>query len=163
MALDPASARAQVPDFLSTLNDGVAGLRIGVMAGWHEECADRLAPEVLASIAAASDALTAARAQVGTWRGSPIQDYLAVNRVILIAEAYTVHEQDFRTQPGIFGPYMRERLATLNPKASARVANRLIEASDRHFWSPDAATLAALHAASDDLEDRLEGITAVAA
>ena len=58
---------------------------------------------------------------------------------------------------------MRERLATLNPKSSARVANRLIEASDRQFWTPDAATLAALHAASDELEDRLEGITAVAA
>ncbi|KQU47357.1 magnesium chelatase [Sphingomonas sp. Leaf339] len=58
---------------------------------------------------------------------------------------------------------MRERLATLNPKASARVANRLIEASDRQFWAPDAATLAALHAASDELEDRLEGVTAVAA
>ena len=58
---------------------------------------------------------------------------------------------------------MRERLACLNPKASARVANRLIEASDRQFWAPDAATLAALHAASDELEDRLEGVTAVAA
>ncbi|HEX8389499.1 MAG TPA: magnesium chelatase subunit H [Sphingomonas sp.] len=58
---------------------------------------------------------------------------------------------------------MRERLAGLNPKASARVANRLIEASDRRFWEPDAATLAALHAASDELEDRLEGVTAVAA
>ncbi|AHE55340.1 hypothetical protein NX02_18355 [Sphingomonas sanxanigenens DSM 19645 = NX02] len=58
---------------------------------------------------------------------------------------------------------MRERLGALNPKASARVANRLIEASDRQFWAPDAATLAALHAASDELEDRLEGITAVAA
>ena len=58
---------------------------------------------------------------------------------------------------------MRERLASLNPKASARVANRLIEASDRKFWSPDAATLAALHTASDELEDRLEGVTAVAA
>ncbi|WP_442681094.1 magnesium chelatase subunit H [Sphingomonas sp. ASY06-1R] len=58
---------------------------------------------------------------------------------------------------------MRERLACLNPKASARVANRLIEASDRQFWTPDAATLAALHAASDELEDRLEGVTAVAA
>ena len=58
---------------------------------------------------------------------------------------------------------MRERLAALNPKASARVANRLIEASDRQFWAPDADTLAALHAASDELEDRLEGITAVAA
>lgn len=58
---------------------------------------------------------------------------------------------------------MRERLAQLNPKASARVANRLIEASDRRFWEPDDATLAALHAASDELEDRLEGVTAVAA
>ncbi len=58
---------------------------------------------------------------------------------------------------------MRERLAALNPKSSARVANRLIEASDRQFWHPDEATLAALHAASDELEDRLEGVTAVAA
>ena len=54
---------------------------------------------------------------------------------------------------------MRERMAALNPRASARVANRLIEAVDRKFWSPDEATLAALHAASDELEDRLEGIT----
>ena len=58
---------------------------------------------------------------------------------------------------------MRERIAALNPKASARVANRLIEASERNYWSPDDATLAALHAASDELEDRLEGVTAVAA
>ena len=58
---------------------------------------------------------------------------------------------------------MRERIATLNPKATARVANRLIEASERQYWTPDAATLAALHAASDELEDRLEGIVAVAA
>lgn len=58
---------------------------------------------------------------------------------------------------------MRARLAALNPKSSARVANRLIEASERNFWQPDAATLAALHAASDELEDRLEGVVAAAA
>jgi magnesium chelatase subunit H len=59
---------------------------------------------------------------------------------------------------------MRDRLATLNPKASVRMASRLLEASDRAYWAPDAATLAALRAASDDLEDRLEGLTpAVAA
>jgi magnesium chelatase subunit H len=63
----------------------------------------------------------------------------------------------------VLDPAMRERLASLNPKASARVANRLLEASDRRFWAPDAATLAALQAASDELEDRLEGVTAVAA
>jgi len=58
---------------------------------------------------------------------------------------------------------MRERLAALNPRAAARVASRLIEASERQYWHPDAATLAALHAASDELEDRLEGVVAVAA
>jgi magnesium chelatase subunit H len=53
---------------------------------------------------------------------------------------------------------MRRRLAELNPKASARMANRLLEAGDRQFWQPDAETLAALQDAADELEDRLEGI-----
>jgi magnesium chelatase subunit H len=47
-----------------------------------------------------------------------------------------------------------------NPKASARMANRLLEAHDRNYWQPDAATLAALQDAADELEDRLEGIAA---
>ncbi len=55
---------------------------------------------------------------------------------------------------------MRDRLADLNPKASARMANRLIEASEREYWAPDAETLAALQDAADALEDRLEGIAA---
>ncbi len=55
---------------------------------------------------------------------------------------------------------MRARLASLNPAASARMANRLIEASDRAYWAPDAATLAALQQAADELEDRLEGVAA---
>ena len=55
---------------------------------------------------------------------------------------------------------MRARLADLNPAASARMANRLIEASDRAYWAPDAATLAALQQAADELEDRLEGVAA---
>ncbi len=55
---------------------------------------------------------------------------------------------------------MRARLAELNPKSSARVADRLLEACERELWEPDAETLAALRAASDDLEDRLEGLVA---
>ncbi|WP_102109692.1 magnesium chelatase subunit H [Oceaniglobus roseus] len=55
---------------------------------------------------------------------------------------------------------MRDRLAALNPEASARMAGRLLEASDRQYWSPDAATLAALQGAADELEDRLEGVAA---
>ena len=55
---------------------------------------------------------------------------------------------------------MRRRMAALNPQASARMANRLLEASDRNYWQPDAVTLAALQAAADELEDRVEGIAA---
>jgi magnesium chelatase subunit H len=55
---------------------------------------------------------------------------------------------------------MRRRLAALNPKASARMASRMLEASDRNYWQPDADTLAALQGAADEIEDRLEGIAA---
>ncbi len=55
---------------------------------------------------------------------------------------------------------MRRRLAALNPQASARMAERLIEAAERTYWQPDPATMAALRAAADELEDRLEGIAA---
>jgi magnesium chelatase subunit H len=55
---------------------------------------------------------------------------------------------------------MRRRLAALNPEASSRMAQRLLEASDRAYWTPDPATLAALQTAADELEDRLEGIAA---
>jgi magnesium chelatase subunit H len=53
---------------------------------------------------------------------------------------------------------MRERLAALNPAASLKIANRLLEAHERNYWSPDEATLEALRHAGDELEDRLEGI-----
>jgi len=58
---------------------------------------------------------------------------------------------------------MRKRLADLNPAASAKVANRLLEAHERQYWSPSAETLAALEKAGEELEDVLEGITEVAA
>ncbi|MBD3665035.1 cobaltochelatase subunit CobN [Sulfitobacter sp. TSTF-M16] len=55
---------------------------------------------------------------------------------------------------------MRKRLSDLNPQASMRMANRLLEASDRQYWTPDDDTLAALQNAADAIEDRLEGIAA---
>ena len=54
---------------------------------------------------------------------------------------------------------MRRRMAALNPQASVRMANRLIEAFERNYWQPDEATLAALQAGADELEDTLEGLT----
>jgi magnesium chelatase subunit H len=62
------------------------------------------------------------------------------------------------TQTFILDPAMRARLAQLNPTASAKVANRLLEASERKYWQPDEKMLLALRSAGEELEDRLEGI-----
>lgn len=58
----------------------------------------------------------------------------------------------------VLDPAMRERLAALNPTASVKIANRLIEAHERNYWSPGEAMRAALQRAGEELEDRLEGL-----
>jgi magnesium chelatase subunit H len=63
----------------------------------------------------------------------------------------------------ILDAQMRERLAELNPTSAAKIVNRLIEATERNYWSPSDADLAALAKAGEELEDRLEGLTVHAA
>jgi len=58
----------------------------------------------------------------------------------------------------VLDPEMRDRIAKLNPIASAKIAGRLLEAHERNYWTPDDATLEALRAAGAELEDRLEGL-----
>jgi magnesium chelatase subunit H len=62
------------------------------------------------------------------------------------------------TQTFVLDDAMRERLAKLNPTASVKLAQRLIEAHERHYWSPDDKVLDALRRAGEELEDRLEGV-----
>jgi magnesium chelatase subunit H len=62
------------------------------------------------------------------------------------------------TQTFVLDDAMRRRLAELNPTASAKIANRLLEAHARNYWSPDAETLEALRKAGEELEDRVEGV-----
>ncbi|GAA0607621.1 magnesium chelatase subunit H [Craurococcus roseus] len=66
-------------------------------------------------------------------------------------------------QTFMLDPAMRERLAALNPTASARIANRLLEAQERRYWAPDADALERLRRAGEELEDRMEGITSMGA
>lgn len=63
-----------------------------------------------------------------------------------LAQTYMLDEQ------------MRRRIAALNPVASARIANRLLEAHERRYWQPSEDVLDALRRAGEELEDRIEGI-----
>ncbi|MEM8916242.1 MAG: magnesium chelatase subunit H, partial [Pseudomonadota bacterium] len=67
------------------------------------------------------------------------------------------------TETFVLDAEMRERMAKLNPTASAKMANRLLEAHERDYWSPGQDTLDALRQAGEQLEDRLEGVGVEAA
>ena len=62
------------------------------------------------------------------------------------------------TKTFVLDEAMCERLSKLNPTASLKLADRLIEATERNYWTPDADMLEALRGARETLEDRLEGI-----
>jgi magnesium chelatase subunit H len=64
------------------------------------------------------------------------------------------------TETFVLDPEMRERIAALNPTASAKVAKRLLEAHERRYWTPEPSVLEALRRAGEELEDRLEGVDA---
>lgn len=63
------------------------------------------------------------------------------------------------TETFLLDEEMRNRLAELNPTASARVAHRLIEAHERQYWTPDAEMLEQLRRVGEELEDRLENVS----
>jgi magnesium chelatase subunit H len=69
-----------------------------------------------------------------------------------------VYEQITRTF--VLDPEMRARLTRLNPTASAKMTNRILEAHARGYWNPDPDMLASLRDAGDEMEDRLEGAIA---
>jgi light-independent protochlorophyllide reductase subunit L len=62
------------------------------------------------------------------------------------------------TETFVLDEEMRERLAALNPTASAKVANRLLEAHERKLLEADAGDARSAARAGEELEDRLEGI-----
>lgn len=107
---DPSSANRLKPDLLSGLNDGVKGLRIGVIRQFHEVDAP-VSPGVAAGIADVAKTLEGLGAIVSEVTLPPIQDFNAVGWIILAADAFAVHEPWLRTKYRDYGEFLRERLA----------------------------------------------------
>jgi aspartyl-tRNA(Asn)/glutamyl-tRNA(Gln) amidotransferase subunit A len=93
--VDAASADVPVGDYLTDLNKGVSGLRIGIprafFAGSPVATAD-----VLAGIDRTADQLRAAGAAVEDITLPDYALFAVAGRVIMMAEAYAIHEADMR-------------------------------------------------------------------
>ena len=103
---DPGSAPSVAKHYLAGIDGGIAGLRIGFVRHFHEG-AD---PEVIAALEEAARILAAAGATVTDVTLPPLAEMAGANRVILGAEAWSIHARWLRERPGDYGGKTRRRL-----------------------------------------------------
>ena len=107
---DPASASHPVPDFHAALGREVRGLRIGVVRGWHERD-HRVSDTTLAGIEAAAEVFRTLGAAVQDIALPPLDDFNACGFIILVTEAFAVHEKWMQGQFTQYGELLRDRMA----------------------------------------------------
>jgi aspartyl-tRNA(Asn)/glutamyl-tRNA(Gln) amidotransferase subunit A len=107
--LDPGSAAAPRGHYAATLERGVRGLRLGFVRHFH--AADMAADaEVAAALEQVGKTLAAEGAELRTITLPGLNEFAAVNRVILNAEAWAIHAPWLRERPGDYGRLARRRL-----------------------------------------------------
>ena len=92
---DPASADVPVPDYRAGLDRGVAGLRIGIPRAFFATASAATA-EVLAGIDRTAAQLRDAGATVEDVTLPDYALFAAVGRIIMMAEAFAIHEADMQ-------------------------------------------------------------------
>jgi len=107
--LDPGSAAAANGHYAAGLGRGVRGLRVGFVRRFHE--IDMPAgPEATAALEHVARTLQAEGAEVRNIALPPLDEFAAVNRVIMSSEAWGIHGPWLRERPGDYGQLARRRL-----------------------------------------------------
>lgn len=123
---DPASAPARAPvDYAASLDRGVKGLRIGIPRDWIA-VEHPVSAATLAAIDTAADTFRSLGATVEDVVSPPLADFAACGFIIMITEAYALHEPWLRTRRGEYGELFRDRvsLAALVSGADYQQAQR---------------------------------------
>ena len=100
--VDRSSTGNTVPDYVSSLNDPLPGLRVGVLRHFWEEDHVAASPAA-AAMEAALDVLRELGVTLETARMRPLQQYSDVKVVIAESELLSIHQQDFIDRPQAFG------------------------------------------------------------
>ena len=105
---DPSTEDCPVPDYGAALGDGVRGLRIGLVDGWHQHPGAH--PDLAGAIDAALGVLEGLGAQVERVSLASLRDYTDCKSIISAVEHYAIHAEEFRTRPQDFGRIFRNRV-----------------------------------------------------
>jgi aspartyl-tRNA(Asn)/glutamyl-tRNA(Gln) amidotransferase subunit A len=104
--LDGACADVPVPDYRAGLDSGVSGLRIGIPRAFFATVAT---PDVLDGIDRTASQLRDAGAVVDDVELPDYALFAAAGRVIMMAEAFAIHEADMQTRFTDFGEMTASR------------------------------------------------------
>ena len=106
---DPGSTDTDVPDYTAGIDDGVQGLKIGIIRHFYNKDSEA-DPEMAQSIEDAAGVLEGLGAEVREIEVDPLPVFAACNRTILVSEAYAIHEKWLQERPQDYGDRCRERL-----------------------------------------------------
>jgi aspartyl-tRNA(Asn)/glutamyl-tRNA(Gln) amidotransferase subunit A len=106
---DPASVPGPTVSYAAALGAPLKGLRVGVLRHFYDHDAPS-APEMLHAMLNATKLLRGLGCKVEDATLPPLQDYNAVGRTIICAEAYAMHEANLRQRLGDYSRAFRIRV-----------------------------------------------------
>lgn len=122
--LDPASADVPAADFTAGLGKDVRGMRFAYPRHFFAQ-ADGVSPKVVALVDAAAQQMAKLGATVDEITLPHYDIFSACGRVILVAEAYAVHEQNLLTRPMDYARYTYQRMMVGATLSSADLTQAL--------------------------------------
>ncbi len=105
---DPSSMDLSVPNYDERLNDGIQGVRIGLISHFYN---DHLSPEdeMRLALEGALTEISKLGARIEEVKLRSLQEYDACKLIISEAEFYAIHEKDLQERPQDYGGNLRFR------------------------------------------------------
>jgi aspartyl-tRNA(Asn)/glutamyl-tRNA(Gln) amidotransferase subunit A len=106
--LDPASSKEPVPDFISGINSGLNGLKIGVPQDYF--FTDSVDPEIVSSVHAAIELMANNGAEIVDLPMPWVDKGRRINMGVMYPEATSVHEKMLAEHAAKYSPSVRHRI-----------------------------------------------------
>jgi len=108
---DPVSIDHPIPDYRSSLTGDVKGIRVGFLRHFYTTDAAAANTPTCDAIDAAVKKLEEMGCSVHEIHLSPLTEWAACGTIIMMAEAYAIHEANLRTRFMDYGEVFRNRMA----------------------------------------------------
>ncbi len=108
-ASDPASADVPAKDYRAKLEGPIAGLRIGFPRAFHETDTE-VSEATRQALETAAEVFRGLGAKVKDVKLPSLEDWTACGMIIMMTEAYALHEPWLKTRPQDYGEFFRDRV-----------------------------------------------------